>query len=178
MDQQSDQALMEAAAVGNATAFAEIVRRYAGPIHVIVSRVLGDAHRAEDVVQDALLQAWRKASTFDRPRPLRPWLFQIAMNRCREMLRQPLPSPMGDEEPPGRDAGDGLSNVIGGETSGLVLAAVDRLTPMQRAVVLLRIWEHLPYGEIANTLGTTETTARSHMHHALASLRSHLRRLA
>jgi RNA polymerase sigma factor (sigma-70 family) len=51
---------------------------------------------------------------------------------------------------------------------------VTRLPPQQRAVVVLRVWEGLPYARIAEIVGRTEATVRSHMHHGLAALRKHL----
>jgi len=61
--------------------------------------------------------------------------------------------------------------VIATETAALLAQAVQQLPPQQRAVVVLRIWEGLSYGEIAQIVGRTEATVRSHMHHALANLR-------
>ena len=63
---------------------------------------------------------------------------------------------------------------IATETADLVAAAVTRLPSQQRAVVVLRIWEGLSYAEIAEVVGRTEATVRSHMHHGLAALRKSL----
>jgi RNA polymerase sigma factor (sigma-70 family) len=56
----------------------------------------------------------------------------------------------------------------------MVSRAVTALPPRQRAVVVLRIWEELPYARIAEIVDTTEATVRSHMHHGLAALRKYL----
>ena len=66
--------------------------------------------------------------------------------------------------------------LIADETAALVSHAVTLLPPPQRAVVVLRIWEGLPYDRIAEVVGRTESTVRSHMHHGLAALRKHLGR--
>ena len=60
------------------------------------------------------------------------------------------------------------------ETAAIVQAAVARLPEQQRMVVALRVWNGLPYLEIANILERTESTVRSEMFHALASLRKFL----
>ena len=64
--------------------------------------------------------------------------------------------------------------LVATEAAALVSAAVTRLPPQQRAVVVLRVWEGMSYAEIAEALGRSEGTVRSHMHHALAALREYL----
>jgi RNA polymerase sigma-70 factor, ECF subfamily len=48
----------------------------------------GSVPDGDDVVQEALFQAYRELDTFDEGRPLKPWLFQIAHNRCTDFLRR------------------------------------------------------------------------------------------
>lgn len=57
-------------------------------LHRYCSRMIGSVLDGEDVVQDALLQAYRNLGSFDAARPLAPWLFRIAHNRCVDFLRQ------------------------------------------------------------------------------------------
>jgi RNA polymerase sigma-70 factor (ECF subfamily) len=57
-----------------------------------------------------------------------------------------------------------------------VAAAVAQLPEQQRTVVVLRVWNGLSYGEIADILACSEGTARSHMHHGLGALRKYLER--
>jgi RNA polymerase sigma factor (sigma-70 family) len=60
------------------------------------------------------------------------------------------------------------------ETAQLVAQAVATLPPAQRTVVVLRNWNGLAYAEIAQIVGRSEGTVRSHMHHALAGIRKYL----
>src|SRR5262245_24495777 len=57
-------------------------------LHRYCSRMTGSVLDGEDVVQEALFQAYRKLDTFDDARPLKPLLFQIAHNRCIDFLRR------------------------------------------------------------------------------------------
>src|SRR5262249_6938021 len=106
------------------------------------------------------------------------WLYAIALNKCRASFRDrsltevPLP----EEEMPGRLAAEPspADSLVASETADLVGRAVLALPPQQRAVVTLRIWENMPYPRIARIVGCTETTARSHMHLGLATLRRSL----
>jgi RNA polymerase sigma-70 factor (ECF subfamily) len=173
----TDEALMAAvAAAGDRAALERLVRRHAGPLLGFVCRMLrGDGHRAEEIVQDALLAVWVKRALYQSGRPFKPWLYAIAVNGCRSEFRSrrwdfdDLP----ETDPPAPD-GDPTAGLPAGETSALVSAALDRLPPQQRAVVMMRIWEDLPYSEIARVLDRSEGTVRSHMHHGLAALREWL----
>jgi RNA polymerase sigma factor (sigma-70 family) len=70
--------------------------------------------------------------------------------------------------------GSPAETAIATETAVLVTNAVAQLPPQQRAVVSLRVWNGLSFGEIAEIVGTAESTARSTMHRALASIRQFL----
>ena len=69
-------------------AFLETITHLRPSLHRYCSRMTGSVLDGEDVVQDALFQAYRKLDTFDDGRPLTPWLFRIAHNRCIDFLRR------------------------------------------------------------------------------------------
>src|ERR1700704_2185769 len=69
-------------------AFLETITQLRPRLHRYCSRMTGSVVDGEDVVQDALFQAYRKLDTFDDDRPLGPWLFRIAHNRCIDFLRR------------------------------------------------------------------------------------------
>ena len=68
-------------------AFLETITHLRPSLHRYCSRMTGSVLDGEDVVQDALFHAYRKLDTFDEDRPLTPWLFRIAHNRCIDFLR-------------------------------------------------------------------------------------------
>jgi RNA polymerase sigma-70 factor (ECF subfamily) len=69
-------------------AFLETITNLRPSLHRYCSRMTGSVLDGEDVVQEALFHAYRKLDTFDDARPLKPWLFQIAHNRCIDFLRR------------------------------------------------------------------------------------------
>ena len=69
-------------------AFLETITHLRASLHRYCSRMTGSVLDGEDVVQEALLEAYRKLETFDDERPLAPWLFRIAHNRCIDFLRR------------------------------------------------------------------------------------------
>src|ERR1700710_658425 len=69
-------------------AFLETITQLRPRLHRYCSRMTGSVLDGEDVVQEALFQAYRMLETFDDSRPLAPWLFRIAHNRCIDHLRR------------------------------------------------------------------------------------------
>src|SRR4030081_771675 len=69
-------------------AFLETITQIRPRLHRYCSRMTGSVLDGEDLVQDALFEAYRKIDQFDDSRPLSPWLFRIAHNRCIDFLRR------------------------------------------------------------------------------------------
>src|SRR5260370_6651932 len=82
-------------------AFLETITRVRPSLHRYCSRMTGSVLDGEDLVQETLIQAYRKPDTFDDSRPLTPWLFRIAHNpRSHFLLRRPLPLQPPADPPP------------------------------------------------------------------------------
>ena len=69
-------------------AFLETITNVRPRLHRYCARMTGSVMDGEDVVQEALFEAYRKLDKFDDSRPLKPWLFRIAHNRCSDFLRK------------------------------------------------------------------------------------------
>src|SRR3954463_3134989 len=69
-------------------AFLETISTLRPSLHRYCARMTGSVMDGEDVVQDALFEAYRKLDQFDESRPLKPWLFRICHNRCIDFLRR------------------------------------------------------------------------------------------
>jgi RNA polymerase sigma-70 factor (ECF subfamily) len=172
--EERDESLMAQVASGRPELLERLVRRHASPLLTFIVRMVGDRHRGEELFQDVFLAVWMKRYQYEYPRPFKPWLYAIALNKCRAAFRvrslntAPLTAEAfcPDTAPP--------DTAIAAETAAIVSRAVTHLPEQQRAVVVLRIWEGLSYAQIAHAVGCTEATARSHMHHGLAALRKHL----
>ncbi len=177
-DERSDERLMRAVATGQREALDTLLRRYASSLLTFIHRMVADRHRAEELFQEVFLSVWTSRCTYTYPRPFRPWLFAIALNRCRADFRKPIPLPVViDDDCPQPVVATGPSpveTVVAVETASLVATAVARLAPTRRTVVVLRIWNGLSYAEIGKILRCSEGTARSHMFHGLAALRKYL----
>ncbi len=170
---ERDEWLMVQVAGGKREALEPLVRRYASPLLTFIQRMVADRHRAEDLFQEVFLAVWAKRTQYTFPRPFKAWLYGIAANKCHALGRgRPFPALALVEEPAGDDSP--ADAAIATETARQVQAAVAELPPQQRAVLVLRVWNGLSYAEIAESVGRTEATVRSHMFHALNALRRHL----
>jgi RNA polymerase sigma-70 factor (ECF subfamily) len=178
-DLKNDEEVMRLVALGETDLLEVLVRRHATRLLTFLHRLVGDRHRSEELFQEVFLLVWSKRSTYRYPRSFRNWLFAIAMNVFRQAMRRNRKhlSIQVEQIQPSSDSETPSEHAQAGEAADLVRRAVLLLPGQQRAVVTLRIWEELPYSRIAEIVGCTETTVRSHMHHALASLRHHLRDL-
>ncbi len=163
-------------------------------------RMLGSPFDAEDAVQDTMVRAWREYGGFEGRSSLRTWLHRIATNVCIDMLRKrsrrilPMelqpPTPAGGIEipqprsertwvlpmPDGRltdGSGDPAEQLVLRETVRLAfVAALQRLTPRQRAALILRDVLQLSAAETAELLGTTVASANSALQRARAAVPS------
>jgi RNA polymerase sigma-70 factor (ECF subfamily) len=177
-DVERDEDLMWQVAQGCSERLGPLLRRHATPLLSFIHRMVGDRHRSEELFQEVFLAVWLKRGQYQFPRPFKPWLYAVALNRCREALRSRRPGvvqlPDEGERTPCANGPGPPDHIMAAETAEVVAAAVLALPPQQRAVVLLRIWDGLSYADIAPVVGCSLDTVRSHMHHALKALRQAL----
>lgn len=175
----SDERVMEEVVAGDRERLAILVRRYANPLLTFLTRASGNRHLAEELFQEVFLKVWSKRRQYRSGRPFRPWLFAIAANQWRATARRnrlPVTESEDGYEHLAAVGGSPIEAAISTETAHQVAAAVAQLPDQQRVVVVLRIWNELPYAEIATVANCSENTVRSHMHHGLAAMRRFLER--
>lgn len=135
----------------------------------------GNREDADDLVQDALERAWSRLALWQRRGDLRAWLFSILHNRFVDRVRSVRASP---EEPMDGDGdGDGITVPVRATQSDRLEvrdldAALARLMPDQREVLLLVAVEQMSYGQIAGVLGVPLGTVMSRLSRAREQLRA------
>src|SRR5579872_7347559 len=135
-------------------AFLETISSLRPALHRYCSRMTGSVMDGEDVVQEALFQAYRKLETFDEARHLKPWLFQIAHNRCIDFLRRREVREQAETaalEPDSVDPSEPVGAILDRAVEHLVLA----LPPKERACVLLKDVFDYSLEEIAELVDST-----------------------
>ena len=79
---------LEAARHGDSQQFGELTEPYRRELQVHCYRILGSLHAAEDIVQEAMLKAWKRLGTYQGRASFRAWLYKIATNTCLDVLDQ------------------------------------------------------------------------------------------
>ena len=190
------EAILARAQAGDGEGFRELIGPYRAELLTHCYRTLGSFHDAEDVLQEALLAAWRGIGQFDG-RSLRAWLYRITTNRCLNYLRgesrrprpagmpnqnvggtgpvrsddpwwlEPIPDMLLDDVTPGPEARyDARESIALSFVAGL-----QHLPPQQRAVLVLRDVLGFPAAEAAEILETTTAAVNSALIRARAGLR-------
>ena len=165
---------------GDPAAFSGIVRAHQrGLFFHVLRMVRGDGELARDLVQKVFLQAWAKRASFRGDAAVRTWLLRIATNLTLNELRrshrhQEVPGPESHEL--GVVDATALRALEAGRQREQLASAVQELPPKQRAVVLLRLYEDLTFGEIAEVLDITANNAKVHFHHATKAIKRLLAR--
>src|SRR5215468_7471106 len=135
-------------------AFLETVSALRPSLHRFCARMTGSVMDGEDIVQEALFEAYRKLDQYDESRPLKPWLFGIAHNRCIDFLRK-------RKTRSEAEAASGFTETVTPwDLAHLsVRPAVERLVtslpPMERACVLLKDVFDYSLEEISELVGST-----------------------
>jgi len=173
---QDDLDLARAATDGDEQAWRRIYDQTQGQLYNFLCYQTGDRDAARDLMQDTYVTALRRLDTYRGQGTLLSWLRAVGLRKCLDWRRRislnirklaifareytPLAATGAEETFPG--LGDGFQ------------AALDRLSPRQRAALLLRELEDQPFSEIAAALGCGESTARVHYHRACRNMRTWL----
>ena len=152
-------------------AFIETTAQLRPSLHRYCARMTGSVMDGEDVVQEALFEAYRKLEKFDDTRALKPWLFRIAHNRCIDYLRRRGVRLEADTAAVGPAVIDpGPSAVLG--LGSALEHLVTTLPPMERACVLLKdVFDH-SLEEIADLVDSTLGGAKAALHRGRAKLKA------
>ena len=166
-----DEELMYRVAGGDERALSELYDRYSRPVYATGVRLLSDVSLAEEVVQDAFTNVWRRAGTFDPERAsFATWLYRITRNRVVDVARKRKVRPISVGEDP-------LQTVPGGPEpeasvdSWDVARALSRIPGEHREVLTLAYFQGLTHKEISQQTDVPLGTIKSRTTAALKRLR-------
>jgi RNA polymerase sigma-70 factor, ECF subfamily len=149
-------------------AFLETISTLRPALHRYCARMTGSVMDGEDVVQEALMEAYRKLEQFDQTRPLKPWLFRIAHNRCIDLLRRKGVREEAELAATLPEATEPIEPALG--ISRAVEHLVLTLPPKERACVLLKEVLDYPLEEIAELVNSTVGGVKAALHRARTKL--------
>ena len=179
----SDEQLLADYRNGDKSAFAKLVNRYQRELYHFLVRFLGNRASAEDIFQETFLQVHQSAEQFDPQRRFRPWLFTIAANKARDLIRSQARRPTnplqasispGDNESGEfidlmQSTGDLPSEPMEKrELQQLVHDTVTSMPEHLREILLLSYFHQFPYKQISEILDIPLGTVKSRLHAAVA----------
>lgn len=178
MDGTDEARLVKQARSGSSDAAVALFRAHWPSVWKVAYAVLGSRTAADDAAQEAMLSAFSGLDGFDERRPLAPWLKRIAYNRAIDELRRRrrfTDAELNDFASGGTalaaDLEEGAREL---EEAGGVAAAVGRLSPERRVIVVLHYWLDCTREEMAEILDLPIGTVASRLGRALSELRSRL----
>ena len=172
-----DLALVEVFKRGEESAFTALVIKYREPVFRVARRMLHSHEDASDVAQEVFIRVHRALPRFAGRSQLRTWMFRITVNLCldftgrrsrdvltglKELMWEPSPHDNPVEFSERRELGD------------VIARAIDALPPRQKAMVVLRVYQDLPYADIGRVMGCAEGTVKATMFAAFGKLRRSL----
>lgn len=179
----TDEQLLSAHRSGDTRAFPQLVKRYERELYLFLVRFLGDRAAAEDVFQEAFLQVHQSAEQFDATKRFRPWLFTIAANKGRDLMRSQArrpTSPLQASMSPGdEDSGEYIDLMRAAaelpdeplqraELSSAVQKTVAAMPAHLREILLLSYFHGFAYKQIGDILDIPLGTVKSRLHAAVA----------
>ncbi|MFI4859491.1 MAG: RNA polymerase sigma factor [Phycisphaerales bacterium JB063] len=180
----TDERLVVAYREGRVSALQVLVKRYEQELFHFLIRFSGNRASAEDLFQEAFLQVHLSAGTFDASKRFKPWLFTIAANKARDLLRKqkrqravPLSALIDATQESGSSFIDLLEadiplpdeHVDDVEIGELIRAVVEEMPDHLKEVLLLAYFNHFAYKEIADMLSIPLGTVKSRLHAAVGT---------
>jgi len=182
-----ENAIIEGMARGDQRAFRELVERYKKKVYYLALDMAGNAVDAEDISQEVFLKVFRSFETFNRGAKLGSWLYRITYNACIDHLRKraTTPEPMEDEaleagfrNHPQTSLAPAVADPAEAAERAQLRERIDRalrkVSPQEKAVFLLRHYEDLALGDIAEALGLSVGSVKSYLFRAVRKLRKEL----
>lgn len=169
--------LVKAAKAGDDDAFRQLVELKRDKVYRVAYHHLGRPDDARQVAQAVFVRLWRHLDRYDEARPFDTWLYQVTANAAidhhrRLKVRAPE-RPLDEATMEARRDEDPLQ---AGEVQRILHEVVAVLSEKQRLAFLMREVEGLPTSEVAQALGTTESTVRNHVFQARKLLREEMAR--
>src|SRR5687767_4498457 len=174
-------AVLARARQGDSEAFCLLVERHSRAAFRLAFRMTGNEQDAEDVVQESLIKAYRHLGRFETRADFGTWLHRIVANCALDVIRARQSRHKHTRAEPFEPSSAGASGLPGperlaesSEVRRRVAAALDALSPLERAAFALRHYEGRTIGEIGRTLGLGTSAAKQAVFRAVHKLRAQL----
>ena len=176
---QLDPQWIEKARHGDDEAFTMLVNTYQTPVYNLCYRMLGESTAAEDAAQETFWRAYQNLKRYDPQRPFTTWLLSIAAHYCIDQQRKRKYPVFELDEFPDFDLADPEvpnpeSAAISGAEDEALHRLINKLSPLDRAAVILKYWYGCSEEEISEMLSLTISAVKSRLHRSRQQLATHI----
>ncbi len=177
-----EQELLHRYVAGDQEAFQQIVTRYKDPLYAFLRRFLSQTQLIEEAFQETFLQLYRSRESFDKDKPLRPWLYTIAANKAKDVLRKKQRQStvsLGAMAQPAELSIDDVVNSLKSyeitpydeaekaERAEKVREIIAEMPENLREILILAYFEQFSYKQMAQMLSIPIGTVKSRLHTAI-----------
>lgn len=168
----SDLACFEKIRSGDSSAFSWLFRKYYEPLYFFATRWIRDTQVAEDIVQDLFVKLWTNRQRLQIESNLKSYLYRAVKNRTLNIQKQvsKMSHPEDQSSLPNISNSTPEQELIEKEKSTAIHRAIDDLPKKCRQIYLMKRYDNLTYGEIAEILDISINTVKTHMKRALKIL--------
>ncbi|HSA95663.1 MAG TPA: sigma-70 family RNA polymerase sigma factor [Acidobacteriota bacterium] len=186
MDLMDENTIIDGMSRGEERAFRALVERFKKKVYYLALDMAGNPIDAEDISQEVFLKVHRSFSTFKRGAKLGSWLYRVTYNASIDHLRSKglAPEPVADEvlesqsrednAPAQARTSDPAAAAEISQLQARIAAALDKVSPQEKAVFVLRHYEELKLKDIAETLGLSIGSVKSYLFRAVHKLQKEL----
>ena len=183
---QNEQTLIDRICSGDHSAFQELVERHKKKVYFLAYDVVGDHHDAEDISQEVFIKVFRSLKTFRRDAKMSSWLYQITVNTSIDHLRRKSSKPLKSMDD--LDKTNFQEKLAGSRNAAInpeqsaeavimqnhVSQALQKVSPKERSVFVMRHYNELKTSEIAEILNVSQGTVKALLFRAIRKLRKEL----
>lgn len=157
---------------GDRFAFEVIVKKYQRMVYFLALKMVGNHQDADEVAQKTFVSAYKNLAGFEGRASLKTWLFRIAMNYSKNLIRDRARH-MGEEvtERSATDYSTVENDIDNHERRQIVRQALENLPPRQREVLQMRAFGDMSFAEIAQASGISVSAAKVNYHYAVKALK-------
>jgi len=172
-----DKELFEKIQDGDPRAFDSLAIKISPELYGFILRMVQNENDAKDILQDTLVRVWEKRHQFRGTSTVKTWIYRIAINLSYTHLkrRQRWGTALLDEVKSLVSGSDPQQETEQLFQSEMLERSLSSLTPRQKAVVMARIYEDLPFAEISKALGCSVNAAKVHFHEGKKRIESYMK---
>lgn len=165
-----DNELVKQVKLGNKTAFNILVRNHQRGVYAFIFSMIKDHDGTDDVVQETFVKAYKNIDSFEGKSSFKSWLYRIAINNAKNMIRASKLT-VNYEEVILKASTRVGKNIEEEETQKILAKIIETLPSKQKLALTLRIFDDLPFNEIAEIMACPYDTAKANFRHAINALR-------